>query len=35
MSLPRRREESLAAQRRIEASDTGTFEEYLSRYFAD
>jgi glutamate--cysteine ligase len=28
-------QESLAAQRRIEASDTGTFEQYLSRYFAD
>ena len=28
-------QESLAAQRSIEASDRGTFEEYLSRYFAD
>jgi glutamate--cysteine ligase len=28
-------QESLVAQRRIEASDTGTFEQYLSRYFAD
>jgi glutamate--cysteine ligase len=28
-------QESLEAQRRIEASDTGTFEEYLKRYFAD
>jgi len=28
-------QESLDAQRRIEASDTGTFEEYLKRYFAD
>jgi glutamate--cysteine ligase len=28
-------QESLAAQRRVEASDTGTFEQYLSRYFAD
>ncbi len=28
-------EESLVAQRRIEASDTGTFEQYLARYFAD
>ncbi|HLQ08047.1 MAG TPA: glutamate--cysteine ligase [Steroidobacteraceae bacterium] len=28
-------QESLAAQRAIEASDRGTFEEYLSRYFAD
>jgi glutamate--cysteine ligase len=28
-------EESLQAQRRIEASDTGTFKEYLARYFAD
>ena len=27
--------ESLAAQHSIEASDTGTFEEYLARYFAD
>jgi glutamate--cysteine ligase len=27
--------ESLAAQRTIEARDTGTFEEYLARYFAD
>ena len=26
--------ESLLAQRRIEASDQGTFEEYLARYFA-
>jgi glutamate--cysteine ligase len=28
-------EESVAAQRAIEASDRGTFEEYLSRYFAN
>jgi glutamate--cysteine ligase len=28
-------QESLAAQRGIEASDRGTFEEYLGRYFAD
>jgi len=28
-------QESLEAQRRIEATDTGTFEEYLKRYFAD
>ncbi len=28
-------QESLAAQRRIEALDTGTFEDYLKRYFAD
>src|SRR5438876_523614 len=28
-------EESLAAQQAIEASDRGTFEEYLARYFAD
>jgi glutamate--cysteine ligase len=28
-------QESLAAQRRIEATDTGTFEQYLTRYFAD
>ena len=28
-------QESLAAQRRIEASDRGTFDEYLARYFAD
>ena len=27
--------ESLAAQRRIESSDRGTFDEYLARYFAD
>jgi glutamate--cysteine ligase len=27
-------EESLHAQRRIEAADTGTFEEFLARYFA-
>jgi len=27
--------ESLAAQRRIEESDRGTFDEYLARYFAD
>jgi glutamate--cysteine ligase len=27
-------QESLAAQRAIEASDRGTFEEYLRRYFA-
>jgi glutamate--cysteine ligase len=27
--------ESLAAQHAIEAADTGTFEEYLSRYFAE
>lgn len=27
--------ESLAAQRKIEATDQGTFEEYLARYFAD
>ncbi len=27
-------EESLLAQRRIEAADTGTFEEFLARYFA-
>jgi glutamate--cysteine ligase len=27
--------ESLAAQRQIEASDRGTFDEYLARYFAD
>ena len=27
--------ESLRAQRRIEARDTGTFEEYLARYFGD
>ena len=27
--------ESLAAQQSIEASDKGTFEEYLARYFAD
>ncbi|MBS0379360.1 MAG: glutamate--cysteine ligase [Proteobacteria bacterium] len=27
-------EESLAAQRRIEAADTGTFEAYLKQYFA-
>jgi glutamate--cysteine ligase len=27
--------ESLEAQRRIEANDTGTFEDYLKRYFAD
>jgi glutamate--cysteine ligase len=26
---------SLAAQHSIEAADTGTFEEYLARYFAD
>jgi glutamate--cysteine ligase len=31
----REAQESLAAQHRIEASDTGTFEQYLSRYFAD
>jgi len=28
-------QESLIAQRRIEESDRGTFEEYLARYFAD
>ncbi|HEV2230274.1 MAG TPA: glutamate--cysteine ligase [Steroidobacteraceae bacterium] len=28
-------QESLAAQRRIEAGDRGTFDEYLARYFAD
>ncbi|HTT42222.1 MAG TPA: glutamate--cysteine ligase [Steroidobacteraceae bacterium] len=28
-------EESLAAQKRIEESDTGTFAQYLTRYFAD
>jgi glutamate--cysteine ligase len=28
-------QESLAAQRRVEASDRGTFDEYLARYFAD
>jgi glutamate--cysteine ligase len=28
-------EESLAAQRAIEAGDRGTFDEYLARYFAD
>jgi glutamate--cysteine ligase len=28
-------EDSLAAQRRIEAADRGTFAEYLARYFAD
>ena len=28
-------EESLLAQRRIEASDRGTFDEYLVRYFAE
>ncbi len=28
-------QESLVAQRRIEASDRGTFEQYLARYFAD
>jgi glutamate--cysteine ligase len=28
-------EESLAAQRAIEAADRGTFDEYLARYFAD
>jgi glutamate--cysteine ligase len=28
-------QESLAAQRRIEASDRGTFDEYLARYFAN
>ena len=28
-------QESLAAQRAIEARDQGTFEEYLARYFAD
>ena len=28
-------EESLAAQRAIEARDQGTFAEYLARYFAD
>jgi glutamate--cysteine ligase len=28
-------QESLTAQRRIEASDRGTFDEYLARYFAD
>ena len=28
-------QESLAAQRRIEASDRGTFDEYLARYFSD
>jgi glutamate--cysteine ligase len=27
--------ESLAAQRAIEAADTGTFAEYLARYFAE
>jgi glutamate--cysteine ligase len=27
--------ESLAAQKAIEAADTGTFEQYLARYFAD
>jgi glutamate--cysteine ligase len=27
--------ESLLAQRRIEARDKGTFEEYLARYFGD
>jgi glutamate--cysteine ligase len=27
--------ESLAAQHAVEAADTGTFEEYLGRYFAD
>jgi len=31
----REAEESLAAQQAIEASDRGTFEEYLARYFAD
>jgi glutamate--cysteine ligase len=28
-------QESLVAQRRIETTDTGTFEQYLARYFAD
>jgi glutamate--cysteine ligase len=28
-------QQSLTAQRRIEASDRGTFDEYLARYFAD
>jgi hypothetical protein len=28
-------QESLGAQRRIEASDRGTFAEYLARYFSD
>ncbi len=28
-------QESLIAQRQIEASDRGTFDEYLARYFAD
>jgi glutamate--cysteine ligase len=27
--------ESLAAQHAIEGADTGTFEEYLARYFAE
>jgi glutamate--cysteine ligase len=31
----REAEESLVAQRTIEAKDRGTFEEYLARYFAD
>ena len=31
----REAEESLAKQTRIEASDQGTFEEYLARYFAN
>jgi glutamate--cysteine ligase len=28
-------QDSVAAQRKIETSDRGTFEDYLSRYFAD
>jgi glutamate--cysteine ligase len=32
--LGREAQESLAAQRRIEESDRGTFDEYLARYFA-
>src|SRR4029077_12508558 len=28
-------QDSVAAQRKIEASDRGTFEDYLTRYFAD
>jgi hypothetical protein len=28
-------QQSLAAQQKIESSDTGTFAQYLARYFAD
>ncbi len=28
-------QDSVAAQRKIENSDRGTFEDYLTRYFAD